>query len=345
MGLLEQRKAMRGVPIFDQMQQEVWDACQETDAVIYHPGLIAASFVANQRGIPAFMASPFPMTPTGAWPSLLFYDGPRLGSLYNRLTHTLFEQMFWQMFRAPIQKFWKARGENISSGAPYGRLRREGVPVLYGFSDHVLPRPADWPTAHHVTGYWFLDAAPAWQPPAALVDFLRTGPPPVYVGFGSVGSPRRAQETTALIVEALALAGQRGVLLTAGNAAEPGTLPETIFSLREAPHAWLFPQMAAIVHHGGAGTTAAGLRAGVPAVVVPHAVDQPMWGRRIAELGAGPQPIPRKQLTAEALAAAISAALHGDVRARADALGRRIRAEDGVAKAVEIIDHSLRGTT
>lgn len=329
---------------FDQVQQDIWQACQGSQAILFHPGMVSGYFIARQMGIPALMASAFPMTPTRRWPSAVLYQGPRLGPAYNRLTHTLFEQMFWQMVKAPLKRFWTT-GEmaaRVTAGAPYRRQREEGMPVLYGYSEHTLPRPDDWPRSHHVTGYWFLDDEAGWQPPPALTDFLRAGPPPVYVGFGSMASAARARENTATIIRALKLAGQRGVLASGWNGlSDEEPLPEQVFMLREAPHAWLFPQMAAVVHHGGAGTTGAGLRAGVPSVIVPHSVDQPMWARRVHELGAGPRPIPSRKLTAEALAEAITAALQPDIRAKAAAIGGQIRAEDGVAKAVEIVDDYL----
>jgi len=144
------------------------------------------------------------------------------------------------------------------------------------------------------------------------------------------------------MLKSLELSGQRGVLATGWHGLSQNVqLPDSVFTVESVPHTWLFPQVAAVVHHGGAGTTAAGIRAGVPSIIVPHSVDQPMWGQRIAELGVGPQPIPRKQLTAERLAQAITATGDTAMRARAGALGRQIRAENGVAKAVEILGKLL----
>ncbi|HEX2905382.1 MAG TPA: glycosyltransferase [Phototrophicaceae bacterium] len=343
-GLLLQRKLSQSASPLDQTQLDIWEACQNAEAIIYHPGLANGYYIARHLGIPCLMASAIPMGPTREYPSILFYHGPHLGPVYNRLTHTLFEQVFWQMGRATVKAFWQERGtaNTVPLMPPYRRQRDEGVPMLYGYSEKVLPRPVDWPANLQITGYWFLDAAADWQPPAALVDFLQAGPPPVYLGFGSMGNQRRAQENTEIALQALALSGQRGLLVSGWNTLnEAVSLPDTVFMVKDVPHAWLFPQMAAVVHHGGAGTTAAGLRAGIPSVIVPHGVDQPFWGRRVAELGAGSPPIPRKQLTAENLAAAITTALHKDVRTQAEHLGRQIRAEDGIAKAVELVNHYL----
>ncbi len=147
---------------------------------------------------------------------------------------------------------------------------------------------------------------------------------------------------TDLILQALKLSGQRGILVRGWGGLTGSNVSENIFVLESVPHDWLFPQMAAVVHHGGAGTTAAGLRAGIPAVVVPHFQDQPFWGKRVYELGVGPKPIPHKRLTAEKLAKAINIVVNDPViRRRAPEVGDRIRAEDGLARAVKIIEGHL----
>lgn len=170
-----------------------------------------------------------------------------------------------------------------------------------------------------------------------LAAFLEAGPPPVYIGFGSMVSSR-PQETAELALQALARAGQRGVLASGWGGLHREALPEEVFLLDAAPHSWLFPRMAAVVHHGGAGTTAAGLRAGVPSILTPFFGDQPFWGRQVHKLGVGPQPIPQRQLSAANLAAAIQQAVTDtEMQQRAADLGRRIRAEDGVARAVEVL--------
>jgi UDP:flavonoid glycosyltransferase YjiC (YdhE family) len=159
----------------------------------------------------------------------------------------------------------------------------------------------------------------------------------VYVGFGSMSS-RDPQKTGHLVLEALARAQQRAVILCGWGGLQMTDLPPHTIAVDSVPFSWLFPRCAAVVHHGGAGTTAAGLRAGVPSIVIPFFADQPFWGRRVAELGVGPAPIPRKKLTAERLAQAIELAVGDrDMRRRAAELGAKIRAEDGVAQAVAIV--------
>jgi UDP:flavonoid glycosyltransferase YjiC (YdhE family) len=176
------------------------------------------------------------------------------------------------------------------------------------------------------------------------VDFLAAGLPPVYIGFGSM-TARDPRELTNIAVEALRAAGQRGVLLSGwAGLGTDSEVPDHVCVVTDVPHAWLFPRVAAVVHHGGAGTTAAGLRAGVPTIVTPVGGDQPFWGARVARLGAGPPPIPPRELTAARLAAAIrTATADVGMRRRAAALGERIRAEDGVGGAVAAFEQHITG--
>lgn len=328
------------------LQRDLFDACQGSDAVVFHPGPSIGYFAARELGIPSILATPFPMTPTRAYPSLIFYDKPRLGGSANYATHKVFEQIMWMAGKSPIRQFWQQEFGRPAQdfGCPYGRQTTAAMPTVVSCSNYVFPRPDDWPEHVHNTGYWFLEDDAGWQPPAALLTFLDGGPPPVYVGFGSIGDPTQAAQTTRLVIDAVQRAGQRGVLATGWSGMAPiDDLPDTIFMLTSAPHSWLFPRMAAVVHHGGAGTTAAGLRAGVPNIVIPHSNDQFAWARRVHELGAGPQPIPRKKLTSPGLAAAIDSALAPIMRAAAQDVGTSIRSEHGAAMAARIIADSAQG--
>ncbi len=176
-----------------------------------------------------------------------------------------------------------------------------------------------------------------------LVDFLQSGPAPVYIGFGSMAG-RNPQQRGEIAVQALEQSGQRGVLLTGWGGLQPHDLPHSVLAVDSVPHDWLFPRMAAVVHHGGAGTTAAGLRAGKPTVIAPFFGDQPFWGRRVAELRVGPDPIPQKRLSVENLVGAIRLAV-GDqaMHRRAEELSQQIRAEDGIGRAVELVDRFAAG--
>ena len=215
--------------------------------------------------------------------------------------------------------------------------------MLGAYSPSLIPHPADWPDSVHVTGSYSLDAEADWQPSPALEAFLAAGEPPVYIGFGSMAG-RNPEQLARLILEALAKSGQRGLLLTGWGGLRTESVPDNVFVVDSAPHSWLFPRMAAVVHHGGAGTTAEGLRAGVPTVIVPFVFDQPFWGARVKALGLGPEPIPQKQLTADRLAHAIRIAVtDSGMRQRASAFGAAMRGENGVGNAVKVVKRYFGG--
>jgi sterol 3beta-glucosyltransferase len=221
---------------------------------------------------------------------------------------------------------------------PFAALAAPDHLSLYGYSESVIPVPQDWSSQNHVTGYWFLGPSPEWCPPAELVAFLEAGPPPVYVGFGSMGS-RNPEAMADLVLESLRRTGQRGVLSSGWGGLTTNDLPDSVFMVGSIPHAWLFSRMAAIVHHGGAGTTAAALSAGVPSIVTPVMGDQSFWARRVSDLGVGPKSVPRRKLTVERLTWAIESAISDDtIRAKSATLGEQIRAEDGTSTAVELIE-------
>ncbi|NJL99725.1 MAG: glycosyltransferase family 1 protein [Synechococcaceae cyanobacterium SM2_3_2] len=315
-------------------------ACQGTDLLISGVGgLFLCAALAEKLDLPWLQAYIFPFTPTKAFPAIILPQFiSKLGGSANRLSHHLFRQIMWQgsrqgdqlsrqqVLKLPPAPFWGL----------YNSVNFRRYPILYGLSPSIIPQPLDWHNTH-ITGYWFLDEASDWTPPDALLNFLQTGEPPVFIGFGSMGS-RNPEETANLVLQAISLTGQRAILQSGWGGLSQRDLPETIFMVDSVPHSWLFPKVSAVVHHGGAGTTAAGLRAGVPSTVIPFFGDQPFWGQRIADLGVGVPPIPRKQLTAERLAEAIHSVINDrSMRQRAVDLGDKIQAEDGVVNAVAII--------
>ncbi len=329
-------------PLIDRMCRDAYAACKGSDAILFSPlGMVAMS-IGEKLGIPVIPAFVQPLVRSSAYPCM-GVDTVRLPGFLNYASHVLFEQMMWQTSRRFANAF---RTEVLGLppfdlAGPYSLLYRMRTPFLLGFSEHVVPRPHDWGPSIHVTGYWFLDAAPGWQPPADLVAFLDAGPAPVYVGFGSM-TPRNPGALGEMVMAALKAAGARGVVLSGWAGLERGAGTDDVFIVDNVPHDWLFPQMGAVVHHGGAGTTAAGLRAGVPSLLLPFFADQPSWGRRVADRGAGPTFIPQRELTADRLAAGIRQALgDGAMRERAARLGELIRAEDGVDRAVAAVQATL----
>jgi sterol 3beta-glucosyltransferase len=320
------------------LAQKLPPLLEGSDLIIAGTAGMSAFTIADWMKIPFLQAYVFPFTPTGAYPAPLVPKLPVRSGAINRLTFHITRQMLWQSSKAADVATRKVIGVGKGSfWGPFASLNRRHIPALYGYSRHVLPRPDDFPDNHLVTGYWFLDAPDDWQPPADLVDFLNAGDPPVYIGFGSMGS-RNPEEAAALALDALKRSGQRGVLASGWGGLQPADVPDTVHLISSLPHRWLFPKMAAVVHHGGAGTAAAGFAAGVPSIIVPFMGDQPFWGQRAFDLGVGPAPIPRKKLTGERLAEAIrEAVMNSAMKQQAKSLGEKIAAEDGVANAVEFV--------
>lgn len=265
-------------------------------------------------------------------------------SLINLAFHkAMIEPFGWRTMNRTTNEFRReVLGLPAQSRRRFQRAYRAD-PILQGFSPSVVPHPKDWPATMHTTGYWFLDHDLGWSPPHDLLDFLDDGEPPVFIGFGSVMRSDPAA-LTRLLLEAVRESGRRAILQSGWARLDSGAgrLPGSVYMLGDASHRWLFHRVSAVVHHGGAGTTASGLRAGVPNVIVPHMADQPFWGRRVAALGAGPKPVPAAKLTAHGLAEAIRQATGDPVmRQRATDLGAKLRAEDGVATAVTLVDRYL----
>jgi UDP:flavonoid glycosyltransferase YjiC (YdhE family) len=312
-------------------------ALGETDLYINQlPAGLFGFDLAEKHGIPMALAAVIPLARTQAFPLMGF---PRLRLPgYNKATYYMGEQMVWQMFRAVINR-WRKQTLNLRSlplTGYFGQLGTRQIPLLNGFSPYVVERPADWGESIHVTGYWFPDDR-GWQPPPNLQAFIDAGSPPVFFGFGSmpVDDPQR---TTAIILAALKQSGQRGILHMGWGGIGNQALPDTVFKIDYAPYNWLFPRMAMVIHHGGAGTTGFGLRSGVPACVVAFVFDQFYWGERIARLGVGPEPLRHAKLTVECLTDAIVLGVgNAPMRQKAAALGQKISAENGIDNAAQVI--------
>lgn len=336
---------------FKRLLVTCWEACQGADIVISSLNSIAGPHIAEALRLPCYMVWFYPAYRTRAFPLPLGAGGVRLGGFFNQTTYVTAEQLGWQFLRRTINR-WRNEMLGLKSlsfvgpaltpfSTPYGKRDPQRPLLLCGYSSSIAPRPADWPSRIHITGYWYLNRDTSWQPPKELSDFLADGPPPVSVGFGSM-IDRNPALLTSMTIEALKRTGQRGILLTGWSGLDSATLPGTMLKVDSVPHEWLFPHMAAVVHHGGAGTTAAGLRAGRPTVIIPFAGDQHFWGQRMADLGVGPRPIPHKQLSVDSLADAIyQVTTQASMRARAAVLAQQIQAEDGVGRAIELIQQDM----
>jgi UDP:flavonoid glycosyltransferase YjiC (YdhE family) len=253
-------------------------------------------------------------------------------NMTNFVSYALVEMMTWQGLGDVINRFReRALGlDPISLIWAPGMLSRLRVPYTYCWSPALIPKPRDWGQQISISGFYFLSLASSYTPEAALAAYLAEGPPPVYIGFGSivVDDP---DSMTKMIFEAVKKASVRALVSKGwgGLGADALGIPEGVFMLGNVPHDWLFQHVSCVVHHGGAGTTAAGIATGKPTVVVPFFGDQPFWGAMVARAGAGPIPIPYKLLTADKLAAALTEALKPETLAKAKELGARIKEEKG----------------
>lgn len=328
-------------PIAVQMAEDALEASREAETFITLAVLAPfGKTIAEICGIPLILAEPTPMLPAGDFPAPGFPIQRNLGRLLNHLSGFMMLQVIWQWYRPFVNEFRSRYSLRTLKGSDLYRILTS-TPLLGAYSPTVIPHPRDWSEDMHITGYWFQEDAGDWRPSAELETFLKAGEAPTYVGFGSM-SGRDPERFAKIVIEALAKSGQRGVIATGWGGMSVMKVPGNVFVLDSAPHGWLFPRMSAVVHHGGAGTTAEGLRAGVPSVIIPFTFDQPFWGQRVQSLGAGPQPIQATRLNADKLSDAILRAVNDtEMRRRAEEVGKAIRAEDGLGNAVKIVQKYL----
>lgn len=338
-------------PLQVQVQRDLWAAalgCQP-EALVFHAKLVGAPDVAAALGIPSALLMLVPMLqPTASRACPVF--PPWFASLGRWTGH----RAGYRLARGLARRF--GGGPAIAWRREMGWANRpdgldllhdvNGRPILmlHAHSEALLPRPNDWPAHAKVSGFLRLPAQVDWQAPPALLEFLAAGPAPIYVGFGSMAG-RDPQRCAREVLEALRLAGLRGVIGRGWGGLQPAGLPSTVFSLENAPHDWLFPRMAAVVHHGGAGTTAAGLLAGRPSLACPFFGDQPFWGQLLHEKCVGPAPIPQRQLNAQRLATALSALVEQSAyQDAARQIAQQMAEEDGGRRAVAQLEQSWSET-
>lgn len=316
---------------------DLYDAVKDADAVVFNILLTFSLDIAEALGIPAALYALQPIAPTRALP-VCSLPVKTLGPALNRATYALFrlnsEFLYKEITRAratllnaPPRKRWK------NPTHIHGAM----APSVLAVSPAVFPRPDDWPDTARQTGYWFRDAPTDWAPDPELAAFLRDGPQPIYVGFGSMPLPRAAA-TRQILVEALQRTGIRAVIDRGWAGLAPSAAGDRLFMIDGAPHSRLFPLVAAVVHHGGAGTTATGLRAGRPSLICPVMIDQSFWGRRVAAIDAGPAPLPVRRWTVNALADRLTDLVCNPLYVEgAKRTAEAVAAEDGLSDAVRIL--------
>ncbi|KAF9934456.1 Sterol 3-beta-glucosyltransferase [Modicella reniformis] len=341
----------------DDLFNTAWNACQNTDVLIESPSAMAGIHIAEALEIPYFRAFPFPWTRTRAFPHPFAVPERNLGRGYNYMTYSMIEQVFWKGTSKQVNRWRRKRLDLLPTSLE--KMETSRVPCLYSWSPSLVSAPMDWHSWVHVTGYWFLDNPdPDWTPPEGLEQFLQAEPDnkPVYIGFGSmvVSDPEGMTKT---ITDAVVKAGVRAIiskgwsdkLSTQDDGAvevvqdyrgeEKKVYPSSVYMLKSAPHDWLFPRVAGVVHHGGAGTTAAGLRAGIPTVIKPYFGDQYFWAQRVEDAGIG---VWCHDLTVKKLAAALETiTTDQNVIKKAQVIGEKIRAEDGVGMAIQYFYHDF----
>eukprot|EP01018_Ginkgo_biloba_P018514 Gb_40347 [translate_table: standard] len=327
-------------------------ACTEPDtesgapfraqAIIANPPAYGHVHVAEALRVPLHIFFTMPWTPTNEFPHPLTRVMQSAGYW---LSYLVVDLLIWWGVRGIINDFRKKKLKlpTIAYLSAYsGSISH--LPTGYMWSPHLVPKPKDWGVLVDVVGFCFLNLGSNYNPRQDFIQWLQAGPMPVYVGFGSMPL-EDPLKTTDIILEALKETGQRGIIDKGwGNLGNFHEIPDYVFLLEDCPHDWLFPQCTAVVHHGGAGTTAAGLRAGCPTTIVPFFGDQLFWGDRVHAKGVGPPPIPISQLTTEALANAIRVMLDPQVKLKAIELAKHIEEEDGIVAAVNAFHKHLPRT-
>lgn len=329
-----------------QLHRELLASCEGAEALIANLVVEnSAACIAEKRKLPLMLSYMIPLIPTGELPSLMM---PRLRlplPRLNRFTHTVFETLYWQSQKAQTNAWRAELGLRPASVAPRHQLWRMGAPTLHAYSGSVVPRPADWSAQHLLTGFWVMPPEvglrAAGVPTAELERWLDAGPPPIYLGYWRLP----VLDVAGMLRLAAEVAAKQGVrfIIGAGWTAQEQaglTVPASLFITDSVDHNWLFPRCSATVHHGGAGTTAASLRAGLPMVVCPISADQPFWARQAEVLGVGCT-VPFQALSAARLTQALQQVQDSAMRARASHLGAILRQEDGVATAVRLIEERL----
>jgi sterol 3beta-glucosyltransferase len=306
----------------------VADHARTSDAILFSSlAVLVGHAIALELKKPGIAVWLQPWSPTREFASPLL-PPVKLPGWINLLSYRI-GQAF--MVRSYAQATEAARKEVF--GHVGGKIRLD-FPMLYGFSRHFVARPKDWPDNHQISGYWALPFV-EWQAPNELLDFLAAGPPPIYVGFGSVSSFIRQKGLNKI---AAAIAGRRALFYPGWSKITPDMLPKNFFFIGDTPHDWLFPRTSMVIHHCGAGTTHTTARAGVPSVPLPVGADQLFWAGKLAAAGVAPKYMRGTRIEADRLSRMIAFAELDAVRERAKVLGALMSEENGVSNAVQAIE-------
>lgn len=335
-GLLRQ-----GQRIVDRAARSAWEMSQGADAIILNMNTSFSIDIAEALDVPAIVAALQPLNSTSEFPLCVYY-GPSFGRTINKLTYSAMtvQQIYYNLPRNKLRRELMNL-EPRKKGGFFKDTDGRHLWALNAYSELLSPRPRDWPKTSVVTGFWMLADNTGWEPDDQFKAFLESGPTPIYVGFGSM--PFGADRNTEILRGALDFWDGRVVVGRGWGGIKPEDLPkDRVHVIDRAPHDKLFSHVKAVVHHGGAGTTAAGLHLGLPTFIVPQTVDQPYWGRRVYESGCGPKPVRRRKLTPELLAESLHELdTNAGYASNARALGEKLRAEDGTGHAIKVIERVM----
>ncbi|CAF0991068.1 unnamed protein product [Rotaria sordida] len=338
--------------IIGDILKSTWRACTDNDdetgvpfiaeAIIANPPSYGHIHCAQKLQIPLHMMFTMPWSPTGAFPHPFSKVNNDIGppERLNRLSYDVVEMLTWSGLRDLINEFREdvLQLPRLHTHTAVHAMILEHVPHTYCWSPSVVPKPSDWPEYISVSGFFFLDLAKNYKAPENLVRFLESGDPPIYIGFGSI-TGHDSRRILQIVLEALNSTGYRALL--SGLAKDDDKLPDNVLKIDNCPHDWLFQYVAAVCHHGGAGTTAAGLRAGKPTIIVPFFGDQFFWGTMIWKSGAGVRPIPGKRLNVNELIEAFRTVHESDIREAAQKLQIAFQHEYGCDTAVQSFHANL----
>lgn len=326
-----------------------WNACQDADVLIESPSAMAGIHIAEARNIPYFRAFTMPWTRTTEYPQAFMVPAFEMGTSFNYSTYVLFDNIIWRATSGQVNK-WRKTHLGLKA-TDMSTMSVSKVPFLYNFSSAVVPKPLDWHDDITITGYWNLENSDSeWIPPKDLEEWMakakEDGKPIVYIGFGSIVVPR-PNPMTKSIIKGVEKSGVRAIIAKGwssrgGDPAKEGEaidMPDSCYGLEKVPHGWLFPRIQAAMHHGGAGTVGASLRAGIPTLIKPWFGDQFFWAGRVTKLEVG---LKVSSLRSDDIAEALTKATTNRVMIeKAARVGERIRAERGTENALQSIHYNI----
>lgn len=325
--------------------KDSWELCGDAGLIIYSPPcLYFAPQIAEKLGIPSIPVFFQPFHPTRDFPHYISPVRRNISPLFNLLTHKVADIVMWFPYLRIINRFRK----ECLNLPPYSyfedyisRWRRESSPFIYAFSRFVVPRPHDWHSNAKITGYFFRDNTD-YEPGEDLAEFISSGEKPLFVGFSST-VVHEPETISSILIETFKRLDRKVVLATGWGGLQEIEFPDNFFKIPSVPHSWLFPKMSLLIHHGGAGTTGAALRSGVPSVVIPFAADQHFWGKKVEKAGCGPAPLQARDLSPEKLYNTVSHVLNNDsFYQKAREMSSRIKTENGTENAVRLIEDLIK---